>query len=300
LEYDALARHTPHKGARMSTSLRTSAAVFLVFFILGTGVSLAQTARSNRLPLSSDQLDSVSATGAQESFVDARFGSEQTDESKINDVYQEVVKVHLHGDYGEAADMYQSLVIPMAEKTPSNLTKNKFLFLGYRGLGNCYLAMSRFTEAEQTFQKLFEYLPVWPGLDDSGYPLNFESIGMARIGEQRWKPAEESLQKAVTIFDDQIARAANSSANSLLKQRLDKLRVSQDMALNLFAVVYFRERRYAQALTVLDRAYRQATEFGAPGDVVAQIIDDARGVSVAAGDADATAIWSRRASDVSN
>jgi tetratricopeptide (TPR) repeat protein len=160
--------------------------------------------------------------------------------------------------------------------------------------------MSRFTEAENTFQKLFEYLPVWPGFEDSGYPLNFESIGMAQIGEQHWKPAEESLQKALTIFDDQIARAANSNANSLLNRRMNKLRLSEDMALKLFAVAYFRERRYAEALTVLDRAYRQATEFSAPGDVVAQIIDDARAVSVAAGDPDATAIWSRRASEISN
>jgi len=180
------------------------------------------------------------------------------------------------------------------------VTRGKFLFLGYRGLGNCYLAMSRFTEAEETFQKLFEYLPVWPGLDDSGYPLNFASIAMARIGERRWNAAEESLQKAVAIFDDQIGRADNSSAASPLNVRAKRLRLSEDMALNLFGVVYFREQRYTEALTVLDRAYRQATEFGAPGDVVAQIVEDARAVSITANDADAIAIWSSRASEVSN
>jgi len=296
---DALARHIPSKGAGMLTSLKTSAATFLILFVLGSGVLLAQSVRSNQTQLSAPPVP------VREALVDARLVSDQVDERqiderRINDVYQAVVKVHLHGDYSDAADMYQSLVIPMAQKTPSETIRNKFLFLGYRGLGNCYLAMSRFNDAEDTFQKLFEYLPVWPGFDDSGYPLNFESIAMARMGELRWKPAEESLQKAVTIFDDQIGRAERSNSAPSLDERANKLRLSEDMALNLFGVVYFREERYDEALTVLDRAYHQATKFGAPADLVAQIIDDARAVSVAAGDPQAAAIWSSRGSQSPN
>lgn len=284
----------------MPASLKTSAATLVILCGLGSGVLLAQSVTSNPIPLSSNRIDSGRATAARQSFVDGRLVSDPIDERRINDVYQEVVKLHLQGDYREAADMYQSVVIPMAEKTPSETIRNKFLFLGYRGLGNCYLAMSRFAEAEHTFQKLFEYLPVWPGFDDSGYPLNFESIGMARMGELRWKPAEESLQKAVTIFDDQIGRAEHSNSASPLDEHANKLRLSEDMALNLFAVVYFREQRYPEALAVLDRAYRQATKFGAPGDVVGQIIDDARAVSDAAGDPEAAALWSSRASQSPN
>lgn len=280
----------------MSTSLRTSAATSLIFFALGSGISLAQTVKTTALPVSPNRTDSAQVAAARQSLVDARLAPERTDESRINDVYQEVVKVHLQGDYSEAADMYRSLVIPMAEKTSSDVTRTKFLFLGYRGLGNCYLAMSRFSEAEETFQKLFDYLPVWPGLDDSGYPINFESIAMARIGEQRWKAAEDSLQKAVTIFDDQIGEATHSGSDSSPEKRADKLRLSEDIALNLFAVVYFREQRYTDALAVLDRAYRQGTAFDAPRDVLAQIVDDGRAVSAAAGDADAVAIWSKRGS----
>src|SRR5713101_491876 len=140
----------------MSTSLRTSAAAtFLLLVGLGSGVSLAQNVSRKDLSVSPNQLNSGKRVSAQQSMVDARLTSDQMEEGKLKDVYQEVVRIHLHGDYGEAANEYRSVVIPMAEKTPSAATRREFLFLGYRGLGNCYLGMSRFTEAEETFQKLF-------------------------------------------------------------------------------------------------------------------------------------------------
>ena len=279
----------------MSTSLRISAATFLVVLGLSSGVSLAQALTSNELPVSADPIDSRKRISAQESIIDARPGSDQIDDTRINDVYQEVVKIHLQGDYLGAADKYRSLVIPMAERAHSDPIRKKFLFLGYRGLGNCYLAMTRFPEAEGVFQKLFEFLPPSAGTVDSDYAINFESIAMAQMGQQRWKSAEESLQKAVTIFDDQIGRAATSSSNAEANRRADKLRMSQDMALNLFAVVYFREQRYAEALEILERAYHQGVTFRAPAEIVEQIVNDGRAVSMATGDVDAIATWSTRA-----
>jgi len=278
----------------MSTSLRSSAATFLVVLGLGSGVSLARALKSNELPVSPSQIDSRKRVSAQQSIVDARLTADQIEEGEINEVYQGIVKIHLQGDYRGAADKYRLLVIPMAERTQSGVTRRKFLFLSYRGLGNCYLAMSRFAEAEEMFQKLFEYLPIWPGMENSDYAINFESIAMARMGQQRWKAAEESLEKAVTIFDDQIGLAITSGPDSAQNERANKLRMSQDMALNLFAVVYFREQRYAEALGILERAYRQGIAFRAPSDVVEQIVDDGRAVSIAAGDFEAIAIWSKR------
>jgi tetratricopeptide (TPR) repeat protein len=192
------------------------------------------------------------------------------------------------------------VVIPMAEKTQSPATRRKFLFLGYRGLGNCYLGMSRFTEAEETFQKLFEYLPMRPGMQDSDYAINFESIAMARMGEQRWEAAEESLGKAVAIFDQQIVRAVAAGADSAQDEHANQLRMSQDIALNLFAVVYFREQRYTESLEALERAYQQGITFRAPSEVVSQIVNDGRAVSMAAGDPDAVAVWSQRTSEAQN
>jgi len=274
----------------LSTSLRISAATFLAFLGLSSGVSPAQAVKPNKLPVSVHQTDSRTRIPAPDSVLDTRLSSNQIDD-KINDVYQEVVKIHLNGDYASAADKYRSVVIPMAERAQSDAIRKKFLFLGYRGLGNCYLAMTRFNEAEDMFQKLFEYLPISPATVDSDYAINFESIAMAQMGQQLWKSAEESLQKAVSIFDDQIGRAAtNTEPNG----RADKLRMSQDMALNLFAVVYFREQRYSEALGILERAYNQGVTFRAPAEIVEQIVNDGRAVSMATGDVDAITTWSRR------
>jgi tetratricopeptide (TPR) repeat protein len=274
----------------LSTSLRISAATFLAFLGLSSGVSPAQAVKPNKLPVSVHQTDSRTRIPAPDSVLDTQLSSNQIDD-KINDVYQEVVKIHLNGDYASAADKYRSVVIPMAERAQSDAIRKKFLFLGYRGLGNCYLAMTRFNEAEDMFQKLFEYLPISPATVDSDYAINFESIAMAQMGQQLWKSAEESLQKAVSIFDDQIGRAAtNTEPNG----RADKLRMSQDMALNLFAVVYFREQRYSEALGILERAYNQGVTFRAPAEIVEQIVNDGRAVSMATGDVDAITTWSRR------
>ena len=276
----------------MSTSLRSSAAAFLLVFGVSSGVSLAQNLRNNALPVSENHTETSQPVSAPESIPDARLSSYEPEEGKINDAYQQVVGIHLQGDYVAAAEKYRSLVIPMAERTQSEAIRRKFLFLSYRGLGNCYLALTRFTEAEETFQRLFEYLPVSDAGEDSDYAINFESIAMARMGQQRWKSAEESLQKAVSIFDDQIAHAATATPDS--DKRANKLRISEDMALNLVAVVYYREQRYDEALEMLERAYNQGLAFRAPADIVEQIANDGRAVSTATGDSDAIALWSKR------
>jgi tetratricopeptide (TPR) repeat protein len=282
------------RGADLSTSLRSSAAAFLLAFGVSSGVSLAQNLKNNDLSVSENHTETSQPISAPQSIPGARLSSYELEEGKINDLYQQVVRIHMQGDYVAAAEKYRSLVIPTAERTQSDAIRRKFLFLGYRGLGNCYLAMSRFTEAEETFQRVFEYLPVSGGREDSDYAINFESIAMARMGQQRWESAEQSLQKAVSIFDDQIGHAATSTPDSVQNEHANKLRVSEDMALNLVAVVYFREQRYTEALEILDRAYNQGVTFRAPKDIVEQIANDGRAVSTATGDSDAIALWSKR------
>jgi tetratricopeptide (TPR) repeat protein len=279
----------------LSTSLRFSAAAFLLVFGVSNGVSLAQKVKNSDLPaVSENHMETSRGLSASQSVSQPRLSSYELEEGKINDVYQQVVRIHLQGDCAAAAEKYRSLVIPMAERTQSDAIRRKFLFLGYRGLGNCYLALTRFTEAEETFQMLFQYLPVSGGREDADCAINFESIAMARMGQQRWKSAEESLQKAVSIFDDQIGDSGTSTPDSVQNERANKLRVSEDMALNLVAVVYFREQRYAEALEILDRAYNQGVAFRAPADIVEQIANDGRAVSNATGDVAAIALWSKR------
>jgi tetratricopeptide (TPR) repeat protein len=282
------------KDADLSTSLRSSAAAFLLVFGVSSGVSLAQSLKNKALPVSENHTESSQRISGPQSIPEAQLSSYELEEGKINDAYQQVVGIHLQGNYIEAAEKYRSLVIPMAERTQSDVVRRKFLFLSYRGLGNCYLAMSRFTEAEDTFQTLFEYLPASSGREDSDSAINFESIAMARMGQQRWESAEESLHKAVSIFDEQISHTAVSTSDSVQSEHANKLRVSEDMALNLVAVVYFREQRYTEALEILERAYDQGVTFRAPADIVEQIANDGRAVSAATGDADAIALWSQR------
>src|SRR6266481_7198995 len=144
------------------------------------------------------------------------------------------------------------------------------------------------------FQKRFEYFPLWPGTDDSAYAINYRSIGEARMLQEHWKEAEEALQKAVTLGDEQIERAAKSDSEFMRDEHANNLRMSQDLALNLLAAVYFREQRPAEVLKLLERAYEQATKFHAPVNVVRQIVETGRGISQSTGDAAAMAAWSGR------
>ena len=151
--------------------------------------------------------------------------------------------------------------------------------------------MKRYADAEQMFQKLFEYLPIWPGTNDSDYPINYRSIGIARMHQEHWKEAEEALQKSVSLFDEQIERAAKSDSEFMRNEHSNNLRMSQDSALNSLAVVYFREQRYAEALKLLERAYEQATKFHAPPKMVPEIVDTGLGISESAGEVKAMAVW---------
>lgn len=224
----------------------------------------------------------------------AKLTPEEVEEGKLNDVYQEVYNIERNHDCEKAVEKYQTVVIPMADGSKFPVPRNKFLFLAYRGIGYCYLSQERYAEAEQMFQKLFEYFPIWPGTDDSAYAINYRSIGEARMHQQRWKDAEEALQKAVSLSDEQIERAAKSDSEFMRNEHANNLRLSQDRALNLLAVVYFREQRSVEALKLLERAYEQATKLHAPSNVVRQIVETGRGISQSTGDAAAIAAWSGR------
>jgi tetratricopeptide (TPR) repeat protein len=194
----------------------------------------------------------------------------------------------------EAAEKYRSVVIPLAEAAKFDIPRNKFLYLSYRGIGDCDVSAHRFVEAEAMFQKLFEYIPTWPGVDDSDYPINYRSIGLARMGQQDWKGAEEPLQKAVSILDQQIENAIHSDSDFMRTEQANNLRMSQDGALNLLAVVYFRENRSADALPLLERAYDQAIKYHAHTTIVKQIVQSGVGISTAIGDGAGLATWSQR------
>src|SRR5258708_4570679 len=114
------------------------------------------------------------------------------------------------------------------------------------------------------------------------------------MGQQRWEDAVEPLAKAVSIFEQQIDRAAKSEQDVVGNQMADAYRMSQDQALNLLAVAYAREERFSEALALLERAYNQAITFHTPVSVVKQIVESGRAISAGAGNDAAVAKWSQR------
>ena len=130
---------------------------------------------------------SGSSTPARHDSVEVveHLSQEEVEGGKLNDVYQPVAQLQRNVTcMPDVIQRYKSEVIPPAEKSTFNVPRNKFLFLANRDIGNCYLAQQKFAEAEASFQKILQYAPVWPGTDDSAYPINFRQIATAQMGQQ--------------------------------------------------------------------------------------------------------------------
>ena len=102
------------------------------------------------------------------------------------------------------------------------------------------------------------------------------------------------MQKAISVSDDQIILAGKLKEDFMRKALTNDYRESQDITLNVLAVVYSREQRYSEALNLLERAYNQAIAFEAPVTVVKQIVDNGKAISTATGDVAASATWLQR------
>ena len=225
----------------------------------------------------------------------AKSTPEEVEEGRLNDAYQAVAEQQRKGTCNaEMIERYKSEIMPLAEKSPFNVPKNKFLFLVNRDIGNCYLAQQDYVEAEASFQTILRYAPVWPGTDDSGYPINFRQIATAQMGQQRWRAAEESLQKSVSLFDPQIEKAMKSDSEFSRTTHAGNLRGSKAISLAFLGIVYLREGRTADALSIVDSAFDEANRPNVDPTVLGSVVQIGRSVAQAAGDQSATAKWSRR------
>jgi len=233
-------------------------------------------------------------TSQQSVVVDAHLTPEEIEDGQINDIYEPIYKIQEQRDYQKAIEEYRSLVIPMAERSKFAGPRKKFLYLAYSDIGNCEMALGQFKEAEEMYQKTFEYLPASPGVGDSENAVMLRFVGVARMRQQRWKDAEEPLQKAISVSDDQIILAGKLKEDFMRKALTNDYRESQDITLNVLAVVYSREQRYSEALNLLERAYNQAIAFEAPVTVVKQIVDNGKAISTVTGDVAASATWLQR------
>jgi tetratricopeptide (TPR) repeat protein len=159
-------------------------------------------------------------------------------------------------------------------------------------MGECHLKKQNYEQAEQDFQKCLEYLPVWPGTDDSAYALLFELIGEAQIGEQNWRAAEESLQQENSLLDSQI-QGIQSETPDLRRKDGGVIQGFKARSLAYLAIAYLREGRVTESLKTADTAYAQATLPEVPGNFQADVLKIGRAIAQASGDAGAVEKWSR-------
>jgi tetratricopeptide (TPR) repeat protein len=226
--------------------------------------------------------------------VGAHLTPEEVEDGKINDAYQPLYHLKKPSDCVEIQKLCQTEIIPMAERSKFELTRNKFLYLANRDVAICESRTGRAKEAEERYQKMFDYIKVWPGNDDSGYPMNYRFIGEARIMQMRWKDAEEALEKSITIFGEQIDRALHSDSEFSRNGQSKNLMMSDAWARNLLALAYFRDGRETEAMETLEKAYQEAVQSNASAEMIQQIIQAGRVVSDSLGDGAAQAKWDAR------
>jgi tetratricopeptide (TPR) repeat protein len=225
----------------------------------------------------------------------AHLSPEEVEEGKLNDEYEQIAQLERKGTCtAEMIHRYQSEVIPLAEKSTFNVPKNKFLFLANRDIGNCYMAQRRYAEAEESFKKIIEYLPIWPGTDDSDYPINFRQIATAQMGRQQWEAAEESLNKSVALFTPQIERALKSENEFSRTEHAGNLLGSKARSLSYLAVVYLREGRTSEALKTAELAYQEATRPHVQATFLNEVLKVGSSIAQQSGDEGAIARWSQR------
>ena len=225
----------------------------------------------------------------------ATLSPEEAEEGKLNDAYQSIAQQQRKNTCTAAIiERYRSEVLPLAEKAAFNVPKNKFLFLANRDISNCYLALQDFVEAETSFQKILQYAPVWPGIDDSAYPINLRQIATAQMGQQRWQAAEESLQKSLSLFDSQIDKALKSDSEFVRTEHAGNLRGSKATSLAYLAIVYVRDGRTADALKTADLAYDEAKKPNVSPSFVSEVVQIGRSIAQATSDKGAIAKRSQR------
>ena len=273
----------------LAKSVSCAPRLFLLGLLVVQAPAPARTSQQTQSPTSPKPMrhDSVEVV--------AHLSPEEVEEGKLNDVYERIAQLQRKGTCTtEIIQRYQSEVIPLAEKSTFNVPKNKFLFLANRDIGNCYMAQRRYEEAEQSFKKIMEYLPIWPGTDDSDYPINFRQIAAAQMGQQRWEGAEESLKRSVALFDPQIEKALKSDSEFGRTEHAGNLLGSKARSLSYLAIVYLRERHTAEALKTAELAYEEAIRPHVSATFLNEVVKVGTSIAQEGGDEAAIAKWSQR------
>lgn len=249
---------------------------------------------TNPSPTAKKDLPQKRVTATDSIVVGAHLTPDEIEDGKINDVYQPLYHWASPKDCQQIVKLCETQIIPMAERSKFEMTRNKFLYLANRAVAGCEMNSGQYAKAEERYQKMFDFISIWPGKSDSDYPMNYRSIGAARIMQGRWKEAEEVLEKSLEIFGEQIERALHSDLEFTRNEESKNLKMSDARARNLLATAYFWDGRQPDAMEMLEKAYQEATQSSAGPDLIQQIIDNGRTASSILGDTTAKSKWNSR------
>jgi tetratricopeptide (TPR) repeat protein len=240
------------------------------------------------------KLDTPRITATDSIVVGAHLTPEEIEDGKINDVYQPLYHWKQSTDCPKIVELCETKIIPMAENSQFEETKNKFLFLANRDVAGCEMKAGQYEKAEQRYLKLLDLSSKWPGQSDSDYPQLYGSIGSAEIMQGHWKDAEAALEQSIRIFDEQIEKAQHSASEFLRNEHSEHLKRSEAHSRNLLASAYFWDGRRKEAMETLEKAYQEAVQSNATPQMIRQIIENGRNAARLMGDAAAQEKWEAR------
>lgn len=280
----------------MTTKIgRTAVAVAMILSVAVTHLPAQAPNPSGTNPQGTTKKpDTPRVTATDSIVVGAHLTPDEIEDGKINDTYQPIYHLNRQTDCGQIVSLCETKIIPMAEGSKFAETRNKFLFLANREIAGCEMRAGKYAEAEKRYRELFDYIPIWPGITDSDYPQNFEAIGTALLMQNRWKEAEEPLEKSIQIFDEQISKAAHSDLDFVRNEDSKNLKMSEAQTRNLLAAAYFRDGRQTEAMETLEKAYLEAIESSATPAMIQQIIESGRAAAKQLGDSAAKEKWDAR------
>jgi tetratricopeptide (TPR) repeat protein len=255
----------------------------------------AQTSPSGTNPPATGKSAETPRVKATDSIVvSAHLTPAEIEDGKINDVYQPLYHWKRSTDCPKIIELCETKIIPMAENSKFEATRDKFLFLANRDVAGCEMQAGQYEEAEQRYQKLVELSSKWPGKDDSDYPQIYGSIGSARIMQGHWKEAEAALEESIRIFDEQIEKALHSDSEFLRNEESKNLKMSEAHSRTLLATAYFWDGRRKEAMQMLEIAYQEALQSNASPEMIRQIIENGRTAATLMGDTAAQEQWEAR------
>jgi tetratricopeptide (TPR) repeat protein len=238
--------------------------------------------------------DTPRVTATDSIVVGAHLTLEEIEDGKINDVYQPLYHWKQSTDCANIVELCETKIIPMAENSKFEETKNKFLFLANRDVAGCEMKAGQYEEAERLYQKLLDLSSKWPSKSDSAYPQIYSSIGSARIMQGHWKDAEAALEESIRIFDEQIEKALHSDSEFLRNEQSEHLKRSEAHSRNILSSAYFWDGRRKEAMEMLEMAYQEALQSNATTEMIRQIIENGRTAARLMGDAAAQEKWEAR------